>query len=262
MISTNSAYSNKLEAAINGLPALSRSYPEAAALLGFLGPVLKTQQQIAAAAPPLSSILDVASLPWAASLRDMAATCVTHGTAEIVAAAQQLHSCDDTALCAAVARFINGEELEGAERLVVMAFLGGAAADLSSLHSYDERGWLKPVCPVCGMPPVVSLLSDVEEIDGCRQLYCGVCHSSWHYGRTTCHQCGTNDDHQFDYFHLDGDMSVVIQACRNCMEYLKTIDMRNFSMQVPEAIDTATLSLDLYAQGKGFSKGFHNMFGY
>jgi formate dehydrogenase accessory protein FdhE len=192
----------------------------------------------------------------------MAATCAAHGTQEIASAAHELRHCDDAALCAVVSSFINHEELEEAYRLIVMSFLGGLAANLPSLKPYDERGWLQPSCPVCGMPPVSSFLSDVEEIEGGRQLYCGVCHASWHFNRTTCHLCGTNDDDQFDYFHPAGDMSVVIHACRNCMGYVKTIDMRSCSMIVSEVLDAATLSLDLYAQEKGFSKGFPNMFGY
>jgi len=262
MTSTAFSYCDRLEVSISGLPALSRSYPEAAVLLDFLVPVLETQQKIASSAHPLSSIRDAASPPWSASLREMAATCAAQGTPEIVSAANRLRNFDDTALSAVVSSFINHEQLEETERLVVMSFLGGLAAELPLLLPYDERGWLKPICPVCGMPPVASLLSDVDEIEGCRQLYCGVCHASWHFNRTTCHQCGINDDHQFDYFHPDGDMSVVIHACRNCMGYLKTIDMRSYSMMVPELLDTATLSLDLYAQEKGFCKGFPNIFGY
>lgn len=262
MIVSASSYLDRMEAAITGLPALSRTYPEAAALLGFLAPLLEAQQKIAAASPPLSSILDAASLPWAASLRDMAATCAKHGTPEIVAAANELRSRNDGELCAAIARFINDEEMETPERLIVMSCLGGVAAGLPQLHPFDARGWLKPSCPACGMPPVASFLADIEEIDGCRLLYCGVCHASWHFNRTTCHQCGSNDDHLFDYFHPDGDMSVIIHACRNCMGYLKTIDMRNFSMMVPEAIDTATIALDLHAREKGFGKKFPNIFGY
>jgi formate dehydrogenase accessory protein FdhE len=256
------SYIDRLEASISGLPALSRKHPEAAVLLDFLVPVLETQRKIASSALPLSSIRDAALPPWSVYLREMASTCAAHGTQEIVSAANRLRNFDDKALSAILTCFINHEELEAAERLVVMSFLGGLASDLPSLQPYDERGWLKPLCPACGMPPVASLLSDVDEIEGCRHLYCGVCHASWHFNRTTCHQCGTNDDHKFDYFHPDGDMSVVIHACRNCMGYLKTIDMRSYSMMVPELLDTATLSLDLYAQEKGFSKGFPNMFGY
>lgn len=256
MTSTPFSYLGRLEAALTGLPALSRRYPEAAVLLNFLAPVMECQKKIAAASPPLSSIKDAAAFPWAASLRAMAATCADHGTAEIASAAYLLQNCDDASLCAVISAFINREVTGEANRLMVMFFLGGLAANLPSLTTFDERGWLKPSCPVCGLPPVASLLSDVEEIEGGRLLYCGVCHASWHFNRTTCHWCGTNDDHQFDYFHPDGDMSVVIHACRNCMGYLKTIDMRNFSMMVPEVLDTATLSLDLYARKRGSARSF------
>ena len=262
IMTANFSYIDRLEASISGLPALSRKHPEAASLLDFLVPVLETQRKIASSPLPLSSIRDAALPSWIASLREMAAKCAAHGTPAIIAAANRLQNLDDKAISAVLFSFINHEELEAAERLVVMSFLGGATAELPALQQYDERGWLKPVCPVCGMPPVASLISDVDEIEGCRLLYCGVCHASWHFNRTTCHQCGTNDDHQFDYFHPDGDMSVVIHACRNCMGYLKSIDMRNYSMMVPEVLDTATLSLDLYAREKGFAKVFPNMFGY
>ncbi|MFZ4858954.1 MAG: formate dehydrogenase accessory protein FdhE [Desulfuromonadaceae bacterium] len=262
MIPSEMSYLNRLVDTISGLPALSLRFPEAAALLNFLAPVFETQKELSVLSPQISSIHEAASLPWAASVRGMASTVSIHGTAEISSVARTLLHADDDAISALVTKFIKQQETGAAERLIVMASLGGLAAGLPALNPFDRREWLQPTCPVCGMPPIASFLSDVEEIDGCRLLYCGVCHASWHFNRTTCHHCATNDDHQLDYFHPEGDTSVVVQACRSCKAYLKIIDMRLFATIVPEVIDIATISLDLHAQEKGFNKVFANMFGY
>lgn len=253
---------DRLEAACSGLPALSVRFPEAASLLTFLEAVLERQRQLASSLPPLPSLAAAAGPPWRAGLREMAATCAHHGTPEIAAAAELLRQGDEPALAAALSRFINREEQDQVERLVVMAFLGGAAAGMAQQRDADLRDWLKPHCPTCGMPPVVSLLADVDEIDGCRLLYCGVCHTAWPFSRTTCHCCNSNDDRQFDYLHPEGDLSVVIQACRACREYLKVIDLRHYSLSLPEIIDTATVALDLHAVEQGFGKRFPSIFGY
>jgi FdhE protein len=112
--------------------------------------------------------------------------------------------------------------------------------------------WQKSYCPICGSPPVLSML----EGEGERSLICSFCWHKWPVKRVFCPFCDTTDNQQLQYFFSEEEKEYRVYTCENCNKYIKTIDARNAERIIyPPLEQVVTLHLDMQANEKGFKSG-------
>lgn len=100
------------------------------------------------------------------------------------------------------------------------------------------------VCPVCGGPPVASVIRATGSARGLRYLHCALCGSEWHVVRAKCTQCDNTRD--MGYYGLeDTHRAVRAEGCPQCRCYLKILVREHDARADPVADDIATLTLDL-----------------
>ncbi len=112
----------------------------------------------------------------------------------------------------------------------------------------------RPGCPVCGSAPYMArLMRD----DGHRRLTCRLCATEWTFNRMCCAFCGTTDHALLEVFMVDST-PYRIDACTQCMHYIKTVDERAITdesyIYAAGIDDIATLHIDIAAERQGFSK--------
>jgi FdhE protein len=109
------------------------------------------------------------------------------------------------------------------------------------------------VCPACGGSPGVGVLR--EEGHGARRaLVCGLCLTEWDYLRLVCAWCGEHRFESLPVFTAEQFPHVRIEACDTCRTYLKTIDLTKDGRAVPVVDDIASISLDLWARDRGYTR--------
>jgi FdhE protein len=239
-------------------------YPEVGEILDFYGRVLERQLVIAAEGGVGGG--PVAGIDWRAHvgvLRSFLDLCSEAPAAEVARGADRLRGADDGGLAGLVEAFLREKQATPVERFILTGFLGGALALPASIAPYDRREWLQRVCPVCGFPPVVSYVADIDEVEGARFARCGLCHADWYFGRASCLACGNSNDHELHYYRPEGVPSVVtVQACSACGRYVKVVDTRGVQQGTPELDDVATMTFDLWVREKGYHKISPNLFGF
>jgi FdhE protein len=122
---------------------------------------------------------------------------------------------------------------------------------------------LRPVadgaCPVCGGPPVASLVVGWEGAHGARYCACALCATLWNYVRIRCTLCGGTKG--IAYHGIEGDAGTVkAETCDSCRGYVKILHQHEDPRLDPVADDVATLALDLLSGAAGFRRGAVNSF--
>lgn len=115
------------------------------------------------------------------------------------------------------------------------------------------RGGQPVRCPLCDSPPSLSAL---RRDDGGRVLFCGLCGQSWQSARCECPFCRSS--RQWDKLATDEETPHWIEACGDCLHYLKTIDERRIAPAVelaPLAEAVVTLELEIVAEKRGYRTG-------
>ena len=114
-------------------------------------------------------------------------------------------------------------------------------------------------CPVCGAPPVASLLVDWPGAHGSRFCACWLCASLWHVVRIKCTLCGSTKG--IAYHGVAGDAGTVkAETCEACGGYVKILHQETDPALDPMADDVASLGLDLLLREEGFRRGAFNPF--
>ena len=111
--------------------------------------------------------------------------------------------------------------------------------------------WRQGSCPVCGSLPEMAYL---EGTGGQRWLRCSLCAHHWRFSRTACPVCGNEDQNQLEFFYAEGRESERVDSCRQCRNYLITLDARG--QDKPPVWEVAALGLvhlDLLAQQRGLT---------
>jgi FdhE protein len=130
---------------------------------------------------------------------------------------------------------------------------GPAASAGEAVTPLSARASGGPRCPICGGAPGVGVLR--EEGHGARRaLVCGVCLTEWDYLRLVCAGCGEQRFESLPVFTAEQFPHVRIEACDTCRTYLKTIDLTKDGRAVPVVDDIASLSLDLWARDRGYTR--------
>lgn len=109
------------------------------------------------------------------------------------------------------------------------------------------------LCPVCGSPPVVSLVQIGGAAQGLRYLKCSLCASEWHLVRAKCSSCASTKD--VSYLFVDGANDAVrAECCDACSSYLKILYLDRDPDMEAVADDLATLALDVLVDEQGYRR--------
>lgn len=115
------------------------------------------------------------------------------------------------------------------------------------------------VCPVCGSPPVASVLHIDGPVPGTRYLHCVLCATEWYMTRGTCSQCEAQE--KLAYYHIDeGNEAVRGEACEECKGYIKSYNHEKDPQADPVADDLASLALDILLDESGYERASPNYF--
>lgn len=116
----------------------------------------------------------------------------------------------------------------------------------------QNRPWEKGYCPICGSPPVLSMLADGGE----RFLFCSFCWHQWPARRVYCPFCESRDAKTLHYFFTEQEKDYRVDLCDNCHKYIKTVDARKTErFFYPPLEQIATLHLDIKARDMGYESG-------
>ena len=115
-------------------------------------------------------------------------------------------------------------------------------------------------CPRCAALPVAAVLR--EEGHGAKRfLLCGLCLQEWECLRMVCPACGEQDFDKLPVYTAEQFAHVRIDACDSCHHYIKTIDLTKDGLAVPCVDDLASVSLDLWARERGYTRIRPNILG-
>jgi FdhE protein len=129
-------------------------------------------------------------------------------------------------------------------------------AEQLSVYLDRQDPWQQGYCPICGNPPVLSILED----EGQRSLICSFCWHAWPVKRGLCPFCERHDSKSLGYFFSEEENEYRVYTCDNCKKYLKTIDTVKIDRLIyPPLEQVVTLHLDMQANQKGFESGLMSL---
>lgn len=113
------------------------------------------------------------------------------------------------------------------------------------------------VCPVCGGPPVASVVVGWRNAANTRFCACSLCETWWHFVRIRCTACGTTKG--IGYKEVEGAGSnVQAETCEECHSYAKILYQNKEPGLEPVADDVATLGLDMLVREAGYRRSAFN----
>jgi FdhE protein len=117
----------------------------------------------------------------------------------------------------------------------------------------DPQSPIPVRCPFCRQRPAAGVLRDAGQ--GTRRaLVCGLCFTEWSFERIACPSCGERKFDELPVYTAEQLDGVRIECCDTCGVYLKTIDASKDGTTVPLVDDLATITLDLWAQERGYRR--------
>ncbi len=117
----------------------------------------------------------------------------------------------------------------------------------------DER------CPVCGSPPVASVVRIGGAEQGLRYAVCALCAAEWNVVRVKCIHCESTKG--ISYYGIEGsDGAVKAEACEACKTYLKIMYMNKQPQVEATADDVASVALDVLMAEEGYARTGVNFF--
>jgi FdhE protein len=130
-----------------------------------------------------------------------------------------------------------------------------ALLDAGTVQPVDPPG----ACPVCGSPPVASVVYAEGSLHGVRFLCCPLCASEWHSVRIKCANCQSTKG--IAYHHVAGySPAVKAETCDECRTYTKIVYKDKDPEAEPFADDLATVALDLLVGEAGWMRATPNPF--
>lgn len=115
-------------------------------------------------------------------------------------------------------------------------------------------------CPRCNSLPLVGILR--QEGDGAkRSLFCSFCSQEWEFRRILCPSCGEDREEKLPVYVAEQFPHMRVEACDNCRECLRTVDLTREGHAVPLVDDLAAIPLSFWAQEQGYSRIQSNLLG-
>jgi FdhE protein len=144
-----------------------------------------------------------------------------------------------------------------------------AFAALQAYWTHSAAGLIQPrggeapdqagVCPVCGSPPVASLIHSTGSLAGSRFLVCSLCATEWHLVRIKCANCHSTKG--ISYLEIEGAGGMVkAETCEECRTYTKIVYSEKAPGADAFADDLASLGLDLLVGEAGWHRAAPNPF--
>lgn len=124
-------------------------------------------------------------------------------------------------------------------------------AEVKEASLWQEAGWKRNYCPVCGRRPVLAQLRKEQE-GKARFLSCDGCHTIWPYARIGCVYCGNEELKHMHILEPEGEPAMRIDVCDECHSYLKTYVAEG--EEVVYLKDWATIHLDFLGEEKNLHK--------
>jgi FdhE protein len=127
-----------------------------------------------------------------------------------------------------------------------------SGAEQLAVYLEGQDPWQQGYCPICGNPPVISMLAD----EGRRTLICSFCWHTWPAKRGLCPFCDKHDSKTLGYFFNQKENEYRVYTCEHCKKYIKTIDITKTDRWIyPPLEQVVTLHLDIQANQKGYAPG-------
>jgi len=118
--------------------------------------------------------------------------------------------------------------------------------------SFHQDKWRRSNCPVCGAKPEFAYL---EKEVGARWCLCSTCATEWLFKRLQCPYCDNTEGTSLSFLTSDEGL-YRLYLCEQCKSYLKAIDLRKASQEVPVPLESlTTVAMDAQAQEKGYHRG-------
>ena len=144
---------------------------------------------------------------------------------------------------------------------VIESLLQAFAGHLAKGDAPGFLGSTPMRCPRCAALPVAAVLR--EEGHGAkRSLLCAICLHEWECLRMVCPACGEKDFDKLPVYTAEQFGHVRIDGCDSCHHYIKTIDLTKDGLAVPCVDDIASVSLDLWARERGYTRLKANILGF
>ena len=141
----------------------------------------------------------------------------------------------------------------------IMAALQVVWTDLASRVSVDDVPYMDApgVCPVCGEPPVASIVRVGGAMQGYRYVQCSLCGTENHVVRVKCTNCDSTKG--IAYHGIEGgNPALKAESCDECHTYRKIgYQEKDFEFE-PLADDLASLTLDLLMGEAGYRRASAN----
>lgn len=151
-----------------------------------------------------------------------------------------------------------------AETLAEHAYVAAALqVHVARLAAGLDATQLVPVgdalCPVCGGPPVASLIVEWPTAHGSRFCACALCGTLWNYVRIRCTSCGSTKG--IGYQEIEGGPGTIkAETCEECRTYVKVLYQHKDVGIEPVADDVASLALDLRMREGPYRRAAFNPF--
>jgi FdhE protein len=160
------------------------------------------------------------------------------------------------------------EAIDAAAAPIVMASLQVHWAAWATSFAADRVNPLDVpgICPLCGTPPVASVVYAESPYQGYRYLHCALCATEWHMVRVQCTRCGASGK-SIAYQSAsigtvnDGaaaEAAVRAETCEECHGYRKVLYQEKDPGVEPVADDLASLNLDLLLGERGYHRASGN----
>ncbi|BFG77395.1 formate dehydrogenase accessory protein FdhE [Paraburkholderia terrae] len=150
-------------------------------------------------------------------------------------------------------------EVEPASAPFVMAALQVVWTEIASRIDQRAVPYLDApgACPVCGVPPVASIVRVGGQFQGYRYVQCGLCSTEWHVVRVKCTNCDSTKG--IAYHGIDGGSEALkAESCDECHTYRKIgYQEKDYDFE-PLADDLASLTLDLLMNEAGYKRSSPN----
>ena len=126
---------------------------------------------------------------------------------------------------------------------------------LRMINRAPDRVHTRGQCPFCGGDPWISARRDASAMEGARRMLgCALCGGEWLFGRILCPACFEGDPAKLPSFQSEKHPAVRIEACEACGRYVKSLDLSEDARPIPEVDDLVSLSMDLWAVDRGFTR--------
>jgi FdhE protein len=162
------------------------------------------------------------------------------------------------------------EAIDAAAAPIVMASLQVHWAAWATSFAADRVGPLDVpgICPLCGTPPVASVVYAQSPYQGYRYLHCALCATEWHMVRVQCTRCGASGKSIAYQSAIIGtnpendgsaaETAVRAETCEECHGYRKVLYQEKDPGVEPVADDLASLNLDLLLGERGYHRASGN----